>query len=62
MDDYITLLYTRNQHSTVNQLYSDIKLKKKTIETRDNEIFIRVKLFLCFPAVNIIKWNNDRTG
>ena len=54
MDDYITLLYTRNQHSTVNQLYSDIKLKKK-IETRDNEIFIRVKLFLCFPAVNIIK-------
>ena len=29
MDDYITLLYIRNQHSTVNQLYSDIKFKKK---------------------------------
>ena len=29
MDDLITWLYTRNQHGTVNQLYSNIKLKKK---------------------------------
>ena len=58
MDDLITWLYTRNQHGTVNQLYSNIKLKKKqtqTIETRDKEIFIKVKLFLCFPTVNVIK-------
>jgi len=34
MDDYITLLYIRNQHSTVNQLYSDIKLKKNNRDQR----------------------------
>ena len=30
-DDCITLLYTRNQYSIVNQLYSNIQLKKKQL-------------------------------
>ena len=37
MYNWIALLYTWNEHNTVNQLYSSVKLKKKKI----NDLNIR---------------------
>ena len=35
--NWVTLLYSRNKHNTVNQLYFNKKIKSKTIKYKDEQ-------------------------
>ena len=56
MYNWTTLLYTRNEHNSVNQLYANIKLKKLYANIKKIKVFLKSDMLVSYlhglPSIN----------